>query len=329
MPVRPTPAPPSPARKTRACARRYIGTAEELTRHPSLSQNQKITKPPASLLTRSSIIKKLATSYKWPQLAYDGSKQLFAPSGHASLAEAHRQDGVTYQVERPEDVPGEAGEYFAVRIKFAVPVRVKDAIDAHLRGDVGSELIPAAAFQALDAILRHERAMNPLWVSIGRNFLDSKNTVKLSGGFEVWKGYSLSARPTQGAEGKGATHLVVNMAAGAFISEQSAVDRLCVLSDGRGGGGGGGRGRGDMRSGGPDAPRLPRLPLDERTWREAHAAFKGIKIELTHFPGSRRKKTCRGLTKLPANRQMFRDDTGRVNLSKQEFLKSRVPLFRS
>ena len=219
-------------------------------------------------------------------------------------------------MERPEDVPGEAGEYFAVRIKFAVPVMVKDAIDAHLRGDVGSELIPAAAFQALDAILRHERDMNPLWVSIGRNFLDSKNTVKLSGGFEVWKGYSLSARPTQGAEGKGATHLVVNMAAGAFISEQSAVDRLCVLSDGRGGGGGGGggRGRGDMRSGGPDAPRLPRLPLDERTWREAHAAFKGIKIELTHFPGSRRKKTCRGLTKLPANRQMFRDDTGRVNL---------------
>lgn len=46
VPVRPTPAPPSPARKTRACARRYIGTAEELTRHPSLSQNQKITKPP-------------------------------------------------------------------------------------------------------------------------------------------------------------------------------------------------------------------------------------------------------------------------------------------
>ena len=66
VPVRLTPAPPSPARKTRACARRYIGTAEELTRHPSISQNQKITKPPASPLTRSSIIKKLATSYKWP-----------------------------------------------------------------------------------------------------------------------------------------------------------------------------------------------------------------------------------------------------------------------
>jgi len=259
-------------------------------------------------------MKELASRYKWPPLAYDGSKQLFAPSNHKALVEAHRQDGVTYRVERPDDLPGEPGEEFLVRIKFAVPVRVRDAIDAHLRGDPGSELIPAAAFQALDAILRHERAMNPLWVSIGRNFLDSKNTVKLSGGFEVWKGYSLSARPTQGAEGKGATHLVVNMAAGAFISEQSAVDRLCVLSDGRGGGGGGGggRGRGDMRSGGPDAPRLPRLPLDERTWREAHAAFKGIKIELTHFPGSRRKKTCRGLTKLPANRQMFRDDTGRV-----------------
>ena len=232
-------------------------------------------------------MKELASRYKWPPLAYDGSKQLFAPSNHKALVEAHRQDGVTYRVERPDDLPGEPGEEFLVRIKFAVPVRVRDAIDAHLRGDPGSELIPAAAFQALDAILRHERAMNPLWVSIGRNFLDSKNTVKLSGGFEVWKGYSLSARPTQGAEGAGATHLVVNMAAGAFISEQSAVDRLCVLSDGRGGGGGGGggRGRGDMRSGGPDAPRLPRLPLDERTWREAHAAFKGIKIELTHFPG--------------------------------------------
>ena len=200
-----------------------------------------------------------------------------------------------------------------VRIKFAANVDVKGMIAAYADSATGSGLIPAQAFQALDAIMRHQRAMDLRWVSIGRNFLDSKNTVKLSGGFEVWKGYSLSARPTQGAEGAGATHLVVNMAAGAFISEQSAVDRLCVLSDGRGGGGGGGgRGRGDMRSGGPEAPRLPRLPLDERTWREAHAAFKGIKIELTHFPGSRRKKTCRGLTKLPANRQMFRDDTGRV-----------------
>ena len=95
-------------------------------------------------------MKELASRYKWPPLAYDGSKQLFAPSGHEALKEAHRQDGVTYRVERPDDLPGDPGEEFLVRIKFAVPVRVRDAIDAHLRGDPGSELIPAAAFQALD-----------------------------------------------------------------------------------------------------------------------------------------------------------------------------------
>ena len=61
-------------------------------------------------------MKGLASRYKWPPLAYDGSKQLFAPSGHEALVEAHRQDGVTYRVERPDDLPGEPGEEFLVRI---------------------------------------------------------------------------------------------------------------------------------------------------------------------------------------------------------------------
>jgi hypothetical protein len=31
----------------------------------------------------------------------------------------------------------------------------------------------------------HERAMNPQWVSVRRNFLDSNNRQPLSGGFEA------------------------------------------------------------------------------------------------------------------------------------------------
>ena len=86
-----------------------------------------------------------------------------------------------------------------------------------------------------------------------------------------------------------------------------------MLSDGRGGGGGGGgRGRGRYALRRSRSAEASRLPLDERTWREAHAAFKGIKIELTHFPGSRRKKSVAAAHWAPANRQMFRDDTGRV-----------------
>lgn len=154
-------------------------------------------------------------------------------------------------------------------------------IDAHARGEASA--IPAQAFQALDVIMRHERSTNPAWVNIGRNFLSGDNKRPLTGGFECWLGYSLSARPTQSG-----THLVVNTAAGAFVADQSAVDRLKAVFNGR----------------------LPPAPLDRGDHKEANKAFRNIKIELTHLT-VRRRKTSRGLSQLAASRLTFREEGGR------------------
>lgn len=244
---------------------------------------------------------------------------------------------------------------------------VGSAIAAHVEGASADDSpIPQQALQAVDAVMRHERAMNPQWVSVRRNFLNANNTRPLSGGFEVWLGYNQSARATQGG-----THLVVNTAATAFVADQSAVERLAACFDRGGPGSGGGRGRGgagggrgahDGGRGGGGAGRgrgiaggstggaptgggggggrgggvggasssssslaniilLP-LPLDVRHWKEAHAAFKGLKVELTHFPGQKRRKTSRGLSKLSAQRLKFRDDQNREVSVAEYFLKA-------
>jgi hypothetical protein len=52
----------------------------------------------------------------WKALAYDGSKQLFAPS--AEIPEAERENGITIPVPRPDDAPGQPGEYFQVRLRL-------------------------------------------------------------------------------------------------------------------------------------------------------------------------------------------------------------------
>ena len=49
-------------------------------------------------------MRSLAKQRAWPALAYDGSKQLFAPS--RAIEEAHRKDGITIPVHRPSDLEG-------------------------------------------------------------------------------------------------------------------------------------------------------------------------------------------------------------------------------
>jgi hypothetical protein len=49
-------------------------------------------------------MRSLAKQRAWPALAYDGSKQLFAPS--RAIEEAHRKDGITIPVHRPADLEG-------------------------------------------------------------------------------------------------------------------------------------------------------------------------------------------------------------------------------
>ena len=253
-----------------------------------------------------SIIRDLALREKWPAIAYDGAAGLFSTRG--AVRGSDEAQGANFVVKRPMDVGGDASDEFKVRIKFTTTVDVTRALEAHRAGEQGGESIPAAALQALDAVMRHERASDPVWVVAGRSFLDSRNRKPLSGGFEIWMGYSQSARPTQGG-----THLVVDRAAAAFIAPMSAVDRLCVILEK-----GGARGGGGARA---SALTLPRLPLQPREFREANAAFKGIKVRLTHFSGQKRQKLLRGLSKQSAKETYFKDDKGRKT-SVVEYFKS-------
>lgn len=61
--------------------------------------------------------------------------------------------------------------------------------------------------------------------------------------------------------------------------------------------------------------------MHDRDKKEAKAAFKGIKIELTHFPGQRRRKLSRGLSDNSATDENFRDDQGRKCSVAQYFQK--------
>jgi len=124
-------------------------------------------------------------------------------------------------------------------------------------------------------------------------------------------------------------YLAVNTAAAAFVADQSALVRLAAIFD-RGGGGGrgrggggrdGGGGRGGGRGGGGGPPSAIQR-LEGRQWKEAHATFKGVKVELTHFPGQRRRKLCRGLSKLSAKDLTFTDDQNRKVSVAEYFLKA-------
>lgn len=183
------------------------------------------------------VMRDLASKEKWPAVAYDGASQMFAPVG--SVPGADDADGVSFVLARPRDVPGggKEGDDFTVKVKYAGTIDITASLAAHARGDTPG-VMPAAALQALDAVLRQERANDASWIVVGRSFLDGSFRKRISGGYEVWLGHSQSARSTQGG-----THLVIDRAAAAFVAPMRAIGRLSVVLD-AGGGGGGGRGGG-------------------------------------------------------------------------------------
>ena len=73
-----------------------------------------------------------------------------------------------------------------------------------------------------------------------------------------------------------------------YIKDQPAVARLCEV----------------LHKGPPlpphTQPRMPSVPLSPHDFKRAHAAFKGIKVQLTHFQGQRRsKQVCELSTHAP------------------------------
>jgi len=242
--------------------------------------------------TCRSVVRSLCEREGWAAVAYDGASALFAPTGSLPVG----SNGVTYAVPRPADVPGGppsggAPDNFQVDVTRAAMIDVSAAIAEHARH---GGAMPAAALQALDAVMRHERAMDPQWLVAGSRFVDSRQRKLLGRGSELWLGYSQSARPTQGG-----THLVVDRVGLAFIAPMSGVERLCAVL-----GKGGGTGQGE----GGSAAAMPPLPLRPRDFKTASAAFKGVKVVLTHFPGQRRSKVSRGLSRQSAREIKFSDE---------------------
>jgi len=255
------------------------------------------------------VIRDLCAREGWLAVAYDGASALFAPTGTLPSQARSLPEGVTYAVKRPADVPGgpevvQEGDDFAVSIVYATTVDVSAALAEHIHGGAPGAM-PTAALQALDAVMRQERAMDAKWLVAGSAFVDSRQRRPLGGGSEVWLGYSQSARPTQGG-----THLVLDRVGLAYISPMSGVERFCAVLDQ-----GGGRG--------VSPAAFPQLPLRQRDYKTASAAFKGVKVELTHFPGQRRTKVCRGLSRQSARDIKFRDDKqGGKNVSVSDYFAS-------
>ena len=288
------------------------GTTTNGNAKPSSSQDAARSLPPR--LCRA-VVRDLSLKQKWPAIAYDGATQLLAPSG--AIPGADNSSGVELVVPRPTDIPGEGD--FTVKVKYSGTIDITASLDAHARGETPG-VMPAAALQALDAVMRQERANDPSWVVVGRGFLNGSSRKRISGGFEVWLGYTQSTRPTQGG-----THLVIDRVAAAFIAHMSAVERLCTVLDSGGGTGGGGRGgRGGRGPSTSSNPTLPQLPLRKRDFDIANAAFKGIRVTLTHFPGQKRRKQVRGFSKVSAGELFFKDDNNRkVNVV--TYFKSKYP----
>ena len=134
---------------------------------------------------------------------------------------------------------------------------------------------------------------------------------------------------------------MIDRAAAAFIAPMSALERLRVVLD-SGGGCGGGGGRGGQGAF-PKSRRLfahtrltlflynqssqapaPQLLLRKRDWDTANAAFKGIRVTLSHFPGQTRRKQIRGISKKNADEIFFKDDAGR-NVNVLEVSISHLP----
>ncbi|KAK3281973.1 Protein argonaute-3 [Cymbomonas tetramitiformis] len=240
---------------------------------------QEADRPLPKRLCRT-LLQSLASSEGWKAWAYDGQKALYTP---AELKGAGTKEGVTYAVQRPEELregsPRDA-EIFQIKIKFTMFVDLRRNLTAFIKS--GGEL-PQASLQALDTVMRHERALQPDWISAGRNFLNSNTSMTLGCGLEVWLGYTQSVRPAQGG-----VFLVVDRAAGAFVTAQSAVDLLKATLD-----------------------QMPGHALTAVQWKAMNRAFKGLKVELTHLPGKRRRKLITGLSRLPASDIRFRDDQHR------------------
>ena len=85
-----------------------------------------------------------------------------------------------------------------VRIKFAATMDVKGMIAAYADSTTGS----GSSLRRRSRRLTRSCATSARWTPLGfhRPQLPrlAAGAFPLSGGFEVWQGYSLSARPTQG-----------------------------------------------------------------------------------------------------------------------------------
>lgn len=161
--------------------------------------------------------KKLSWNTRW---AYDGGHILW---GASQLLPGDRPEvETTFVVKRDARKPGAPQEEFNIKIRCLGPFQVDDALRTFF--STRGAPMPADVSAVLDAITRHAKALDPKWAVVGRSMLSSLQKRPLSGGLELWHGYSCSTRPGQGGGGGAMPlSLVVNSAAAAFVTAQPAL----------------------------------------------------------------------------------------------------------
>ena len=186
------------------------------------------------------------------------------------------------------------GRDYAVRISkdYVSRLSLRAEVDNYVSGR--TVVLPAAALMAIDVIIKHDRGMDPRFISVGRSFLDSMRRSSLGMGYEVWLGYDTSARPTEQG-----LSLVIDRAAASFVKGGPAINLLCEIY-------------------GVRSPRdlNVRQLVRSREFVDANELFRGIKFETTHIPGSKRAHRASGLSTKSARDIVFSSESvgGKVSV---------------
>ncbi|KAJ3084300.1 hypothetical protein HK102_000701 [Quaeritorhiza haematococci] len=139
--------------------------------------------------------------------------------------------------------------------------------------------LPHDAIMALDVVLRQRPSM--LYTTVGRCFYTPSDSVTISHGAVLWRGFHQSIRPS-----KQRMLLNLDVSATAFYEPGPVVDIVASMM-------------------GRQTPEDIRQPFNERDRQRIEKALKGIKVYTTHRGNSKRKWKIASVTATSAERTVF------------------------
>ncbi|KAK0550381.1 DNA polymerase alpha accessory factor Mcl1 [Tilletia horrida] len=206
---------------------------------------------------------------------------------------------------------------------------ISDAQNASASGTTPSVL---TAIQTLEVALRSNALARPEYHirgAAGRKFFSDRNTVPISAGVEIWRGFFQSVRPMRIGPG-----VNLDVATSPFLGSGDLIEVITRILGGGGGGGGGfrggrggPRGGGGFRGGGRGGPPQPGVPsgqghaggarppnfLGPREARDIRTKLRGIQIRLNHR-ASRKTYKFLDLTSQPAAETSFDRNGQQINI---------------